>query len=316
MLSKLSIKNFALIDDVCVEFTSGLTSITGETGAGKSIILAALSLALGKRADLNSVKNNALKCIIEAEFVLEKSQFLILFNKFELDFDTHTIIRRELLPSGKSRAFVNDSPVTISQLQSLSNYLVAIHSQHETFSLLSETHQLEILDVLAGNLVLLEAYSEKLKDYKEVSETILALVYKKETASKELDYNTFLYDELAEANLKNANQDVLEDTYSMLNNSEAIQETLTSVNGLLNEEQYGALNVLKETRNLLVKLNTVSTDFENLYERLNSVIIEMDDISEEMTNLFSSIEDIILLLNEINEKLQTIYKLQQKKLHT
>ena len=235
-----------------------------------------------------------------------------MFNKFELDFDTHTIIRRELLPSGKSRAFVNDSPVTLSQLQSLSNYLVEIHSQHETLSLLSETHQLEILDVLAGNLVLLETYSEKLKDYKEVSETILALVYKKETASKELDYNTFLYDELAEANLKNANQDVLEDTYSMLNNSEAIQETLTSVNGLLNEEQYGALNVLKETRNLLVKLNTVSTDFENLYERLNSVIIEMDDISEEMTNLFSSIEADPLLLNEINEKLQTIYKLQQK----
>ena len=312
MLSKLSIKNFALIDDVCVEFTSGLTSITGETGAGKSIILAALSLALGKRADLNSVRNNALKCIIEVEFVLKKSQFLILFNKFELDFDTHTIIRRELLPSGKSRAFVNDSPVTLSQLQSLSNYLVEIHSQHETLSLLSETHQLEILDVLAGNLVLLETYSEKLKDYKEVSETILALVYKKENASKELDYNNFLYDELAEANLKNTNQDVLEDTYSMLNNSEAIQETLTSVNGLLNEEEYGALNVLKETRNLLVKLNTVSTDFENLYERLNSVIIEMDDISEEMTNLFSSIEADPLLLNEINEKLQTIYKLQQK----
>jgi DNA repair protein RecN (Recombination protein N) len=235
-----------------------------------------------------------------------------LFNKFELDFDTHTIIRRELLPSGKSRAFVNDSPVTLSQLQSLSNYLVAIHSQHETLSLLSETHQLEILDVLAGNLVLLETYSEKLKDYKEVSETILALVYKKENASKELDYNNFLYDELAEANLKNTNQDVLEDTYSILNNSEAIQETLTSVNGLLNEEEYGALNVLKETRNLLVKLNTVSTDFENLYERLNSVIIEMDDISEEMTNLFSSIEADPLLLNEINEKLQTIYKLQQK----
>ena len=312
MLSKLSIKNFALIDDVCVDFTSGLTSITGETGAGKSIILGALSLVLGKRADLNSIRNNALKCIIEAEFVLEKSKFLILFNKYELDFDTHTIIRRELLPSGKSRAFVNDTPVTLSQLHSISSHLVDIHSQHETLSLLSETHQLEILDVLAGNLGLLENYSEKLKDYKEVSETILALVYKKETATKELDYNTFLYDELAEANLKNANQDVLEENYSMLNNSEAIQETLTSVNGLLNEEQYGALNILKETRNLLVKLNTVSTDFGNLYERLNSVIIEMDDISEEMTNLFSSIEADPLLLNEINEKLQTIYKLQQK----
>ena len=312
MLSKLSIKNFALIDDVCVDFTSGLTSITGETGAGKSIILGALSLVLGKRADLNSIRNNALKCIIEAEFVLEKSKFLILFNKYELDFDTHTIIRRELLPSGKSRAFVNDTPVTLSQLHSISSHLVDIHSQHETLSLLSETYQLEILDILAGNLVLLENYSEKLKDYKEVSETILELVYKKESASKELDYNTFLYDELVEANLKNANQDVLEETYSKLNNTEAIQETLKSVNGLLNEEQYGALNILKETRNLLVKLNTVSSDFGNLYERLNCVIIEMDDISEEMINLSSSIEADPSLLNEINEKLQTIYKLQQK----
>ena len=312
MLSKLSIKNFALIDDVCVEFTSGLTSITGETGAGKSIILAALSLALGKRADLNSIRNNTLKCIIEAEFILDKSQFLILFNEFELDFDVHTIIRRELLPSGKSRAFVNDTPVTLSQLQLLSNYLLDIHSQHETLSLFSETYQLEILDVLAGNLVLLKSYSEKLQDYKEVSETILALVYKKESASKELDYNTFLYDELVEANLKNVQQNELEETFSKLNNTETIQETLTAVNSLLNEEQYGALNTLKETRSLLVKLNAVSLDFQNLYERLNSIIIEMDDISEEMINLSSSIEADPSLLNEINEKLQTIYKLQQK----
>ena len=312
MLSKLSIKNFALIDDVCVEFTSGLTSITGETGAGKSIILGALSLVLGKRADLNSIRNNTLKCIIEAEFILDKSQFLILFNEFELDFDVHTIIRRELLPSGKSRAFVNDTPVTLSQLQLLSNYLLDIHSQHETLSLFSETYQLEILDVLAGNLVLLKSYSEKLQDYKEVSETILALVYKKESASKELDYNTFLYDELVEANLKNVQQNELEETFSKLNNTETIQETLTAVNSLLNEEQYGALNTLKETRSLLVKLNAVSLDFQNLYERLNSIIIEMDDISEEMINLSSSIEADPSLLNEINEKLQTIYKLQQK----
>lgn len=312
MLSKLSIKNFALIDDICVEFTSGLTSITGETGAGKSIILGALSLVLGKRADLNSIRNNTLKCIIEAEFILDKSQFLILFNEFELDFDVHTIIRRELLPSGKSRAFVNDTPVTLSQLQLLSNYLLDIHSQHETLSLFSETYQLEILDVLAGNLVLLKSYSEKLQDYKEVSETILALVYKKESASKELDYNTFLYDELVEANLKNVQQNELEETFSKLNNTETIQETLTAVGGLLNEEQYGALNTLKETRSLLVKLNTVSLDFQNLYERLNSIIIEMDDISEEMINLSSSIEADPSLLNEINEKLQTIYKLQQK----
>ena len=312
MLSKLSIKNFALIDDICVEFTSGLTSITGETGAGKSIILGALSLVLGKRADLNSIRNNTLKCIIEAEFILDKSQFLILFNEFELDFDVHTIIRRELLPSGKSRAFVNDTPVTLSQLQLLSNYLLDIHSQHETLSLFSETYQLEILDVLAGNLVLLKSYSEKLQDYKEVSETILALIYKKESASKELDYNTFLYDELVEANLKNVQQNELEETFSKLNNTETIQETLTAVTSLLNQEQYGALNTLKEIRSLLFKLNAVSLDFQNLYERINSINIEMDDISEEIINLSLSIEADPSLLNKINEKLQTLYKLQQK----
>lgn len=312
MISKLSIKNFALIDDVCVEFSSGLTSITGETGAGKSILLGALSLVLGKRADLNSIRNKSLKCIVEAEFILEENHFLKLFNEYELDYDAHTIIRRELLPSGKSRAFVNDTPVTLSQLQSISNHLVDIHSQHETLSLFSETYQLEILDVLAGNLVLLENYTEKLKDFTEISETISALIYKKESASKELDYNTFLYNELVAANLKNANQDVLEETYSKLNNTEAIQETMTSVNGLLNEESHGALNILKEARSLLLKLNSVSSDFESLYDRLNSVIIEMDDVSEEILNVSSGIDADPLLLNEINDKLQAIYKLQQK----
>ncbi len=312
MISKLSIKNFALIDDICVEFSSGLTSITGETGAGKSILLGALALVLGKRADLNNIRNNSFKCVVEAEFVLDKKQFLKLFKILQLDFDIHTIIRRELLPSGKSRAFVNDTPVTLIQLQSLSTHLVDIHSQHETLSLFSETYQLQILDVLAGNLVLLENYSEKFKEYNEISETISALIYKKESASKELDYNTFLYNELLAANLTNANQEILEETYSKLNNTEAIQETLASVNSLLNEEQYGVLNVLKEAKGLMNKLQNVSSDFESLFERLNSVIIEMDDVSEEMVNLSSSIEADPLLLNEIHEKLQSIYKLQQK----
>lgn len=312
MISKLSIKNFALIDDICVEFSSGLTSITGETGAGKSVLLGALALVLGKRADLNNIRNNSKKCIVEAEFILDKKQFFNLFNSLQLDFDIHTIIRRELLPSGKSRAFVNDTPVTLVQLQSISNHLVDIHSQHETLSLFSETYQLEILDVLAGNLVLLENYSEKLKVYHEISETISALIYKKESASKELDYNTFLYNELLAANLINANQEILEETYSKLNNTEAIQETLAGVNSLLNEEQYGVLNVLKEARSLMNKLQNVSSDFESLFERLNSVIIEMDDVSEEVENLSSSIEADPLLLNEIHEKLQSVYKLQQK----
>ena len=144
MITRLSIKNFALIEDITVDFKSGLTSISGETGAGKSILLGALALVLGKRADLNAVRNNSLKCIIEADFLLEDSMFKDLFKKYNLDFDSHTIIRRELLPSSKSRAFINDSPVSLSQLQAISSYLVDIHSQHETLSLFSEKYKLDL----------------------------------------------------------------------------------------------------------------------------------------------------------------------------
>ena len=312
MITKLSIKNYALIDDITVKFNSELTIITGETGAGKSILLGALSLALGKRADLKSVRNITEKCIIEVEFQLKKSFFLSLFSNFNLDFDEHTIIRRELLPSGKSRAFVNDSPVNLGQLQSISAYLVDIHSQHETISLFSETYQMEVVDILAGNSVLLSKYSEKLKSYNEVSETISALIYKKESATKELDYNTFLFNELFEANIKGINQESLEETYEKLNNTETIQETLSQVDKLFSEEHIGSLSTLKEARSLVGKLQNISIDFSNLWNRLNSVVIELEDISEELVTLGSSVEANPSQLFEINEKLQNIYKLQQK----
>jgi len=312
LITKLSIKNYALIDDISVAFNSGLTTITGETGAGKSILLGALSLALGKRADLNSIRDVSAKCIIEVEFQLDRTFFFKQFSSFQLDFDEHTIIRRELLPSGKSRAFVNDSPVTLAQLQGIAPLLVDVHSQHETLSLFSEAYQMEVIDILAGNSILLSKYEENLKDYNELSETIASLMYKKESATKELDYNTFLYNELFEANLKEINQEVLEQTYEKLNNTEAIQETLSQVDVLFSEEQMGSLSTLKDARNLVGKLQNISTDFNTLWERLNSVIIELEDVSEELISLGSSVEVNPSQLFEINEKLQNIYKLQQK----
>jgi DNA repair protein RecN (Recombination protein N) len=312
LITKLFIKNFALIEDITINFKSGLTSISGETGAGKSILLGALELILGKRADLNSVRDNLLKCVIEADFFLEDKLFMDLFKDHDLDFDPHTIIRRELLPSSKSRAFINDSPVSLSQLQAISTSLVDIHSQHETASLFSEKYQLDILDILAGNKILLKNYLEKLNDYNEISETITELIYKKDSASKELDYNTFLFNELVDADLHQVNQQEIEKKYKRLNNVEEIQEILLNINNVFNEDDFGTLNSLKTALNSLLKLQSLSPEFNGLYERLNSVIIELEDIVDETVGISESIESDPSLLNEIHNKLQKIYKLQQK----
>ena len=312
MITNLSIKNYALIDDVSVQFNSGLTIITGETGAGKSILLGALALLLGKRADLSSVQDISKKCIVEAEFRLEEHLHLSVFKANNLDFDFHTIIRRELLPSGKSRAFVNDTPVTLSQLQSIAPHLADIHSQHETLSLFSETFQIEVIDVLANNTELLKKYTKKLEEFNETSETLTELHYKKETASKELDYNTFLYNELVEANLANLNQNTLEETFETLSNTEVIQESLSKINQLISNEEIGAFETLKEVRLSLGNLRNISSDFEEFWNRLNSVIIEIEDISEGLEDKANTIEADPTKLFEINNTLQLLYKLQQK----
>lgn len=312
MITKLSIKNYALIDDVSVDFESGFTTITGETGAGKSILLGALSLLLGKRADLTSVKDISKKCILEAEFTLEEKLFSSTFNSYDLDFDKHTIIRRELLPSGKSRAFVNDTPVNLSQLQNIAPYLADIHNQHDTLSLFSETYQMEVLDVLAGNSDSLKVYKKKLKEYHFLSETIAELKYKKESDTKELDYNTFLYNELEASNLSNINQEELEEAYETLNNSELIRESLSFANEILSKDQLGSIDTLKEARVSLNKLISFSNTYENLWNRLDSVIIELEDVLEEIEQIGDKVDADPSKLMEINEVLQNLYKLQQK----
>ncbi len=312
MITNLSIKNYALIEDISVDFNSGLTIITGETGAGKSILLGALALLLGKRADLTSVNDISKKCVIEAEFKLEEHLHLSIFKANNLDFDIQTIVRRELLPSGKSRAFVNDTPVTLGQLQAIAPQLADIHSQHETLSLFSETFQIEVIDVLAGNTALLKKYTKKLEKYLEISETLTELNYKKETAAKELDYNTFLYNELVEANLSNLNQGRLEETYETLSHTEVILESLSKINQLISNEEIGSLETIKEARLALGNLRNISSEFEDFWNRLNSVVIEIEDVSEGLEEKASTIEADPTALFEINNSLQLLYKLQQK----
>ncbi|MFT4673701.1 MAG: DNA repair protein RecN (Recombination protein N), partial [Saprospiraceae bacterium] len=312
MISSLSIKNYALIDDIQVPLTKGLTIITGETGAGKSILLGALSLLLGKRADLSSVKDATKKCIIEGDFSLKGYQLQTLFKENDLDYDVHTIIRREILPNGKSRAFVNDSPVGLSQLQALGAYLVDIHSQHETNSFASEGYQLEVIDALAGNAPILQGYQNALDQFSSISAALKKQLAQKEAAIKELDYHTFLQQELSEASLGNVDQEALETSFETLNNTEEIQASFASIDHLFSQEHMGALDAIKEARSVLSSISQYAPSYQELYERLHSVTLELEDIQSSLESASESLEANPSELFRINEILQTVYKLQHK----
>lgn len=312
MLTTLAIKNYALIEDIRVDLGRGLTVITGETGAGKSILLGAMALLLGKRADLSSVKDISKKCIVEGHFSIGNYDLEYLFDHNDMDYDPQTILRREILPSGKSRAFVNDSPVGLAQLQILAPYLVDIHSQGETIEIVSESFQLAVIDAIAENSKNLETYTGQLLAYKETAKTLTNLKLQKETESKELDYNTFLFNELEQANLKSLNQEELEETFETLNNTEAIQEALAQSVKLLSEEQLGSVETAKEARIILSRIKSFSSTYDTYWQRLNSIIIELEDFSEEIQNTGENLAADPEMLVQVNEKLQLLYKLQQK----
>lgn len=312
MISALAIKNYALIEDIRVDLKQGMTVITGETGAGKSILLGALALLLGKRADLSSVKDSSKKCIVEGHFLIKDYSLFPIFEENDLDYDTHTIIRREILPSGKSRAFVNDTPVALAQLQALAPYLIDIHSQHETLEIVSETFQMEVIDALAGNAALLKQYQKEYSDFKENERKLGALKLQKLDETKELDYNSFLLNELQQAGLEGLDQQELEETYETLDNAETIQDAFAQATKFLDEDPIGTIDTAKEVRIILGKIKSFSSTYDAFWQRLNSVILELEDLSEEMQNTAENIAADPEMLLQVNDKLQTLYKLQQK----
>ena len=312
MLTSLSIKNYALIDNLSVSFNNGLSIITGETGAGKSILLGGLSLVLGKRADLSSVKNKSEKCIIEAVFDIANYDLKQYFLDLDMDYEPQTIIRREILPSGKSRAFVNDTPVNLDALQGLSNYLIDIHSQHETLELTNNQFQFKVIDALAKNNELLLEYSGNLEQYRTLQKELEELKDFKSEAIKEQDYNLFLLNELDEANLTPGELELLEEEYETLNNVEEIKEKLSLSNQLLNEEQIGILSTLTELKNTIQKLSGISPKYLDLFNRINSSLIELDDVFEEIENFQDQLEADPGRLEQVNSKLQIIHNLFQK----
>lgn len=312
MLTQLSIKNYALIDHLQVHFDNGLTIITGETGAGKSILLGGLSLILGKRADLSSVKDPAEKCVIEATFDISNYNLKPLFIEEDLDFEPQTIIRREILPSGKTRAFVNDTPVNLNSLQILGERLLDIHSQHQTLQLTNDDFQFQVIDALAKNQELLSTYSDQLRQFKALKSHLKKLNEQQIEAAKELDYNLFLLKELEEAKLVDGEMELLEEEYETLNNIEEISERLTSVNELLSNQELGVMPQLTEIKSQLSKLVNFSSQYKSVFERVTSSIIELDDVFAEIESLQESLEADPNRLNIVNQKLQVLHNLMQK----
>lgn len=312
MLKSLSIKNYALIDTLHVNFNEGFTIITGETGAGKSILLGGLSLVLGKRADLSSLKDKQAKCIIEAVFDISKYNLKPLFDNEDLDYESQTIVRREILPSGKSRAFVNDSPVNLSSLQQLGENLIDVHSQHQTLELTKDDFQFQVIDALANNFEILETYASYLTNYKTLKKELADLVRLKADAIKEYDYNSFLLNELNEANLEENELEVLEEEYETLNNIEEIQANLSETYNLFTDDHLGAISVLTNIKNGFQRLASLSSKYEALLERINSSIIEIDDIFNEVSSHQDTIEADPKRLEIVSSKLQTLNSLFQK----
>lgn len=312
MLIHLSIKNYALIAFSSINFSNQLSIITGETGAGKSILLDALGLVLGKRADLNALRDKETKCVVEAHFDISKYKLASFFETNDLDFEDITVLRREILPSGKSRAFINDSPVTLSILQELGTFLLDIHSQHQTQDLSSENHQIQIVDAVAQNDSLLLEYSEVLNKYKKNKKKLIDLQDQQKALSKEQDYNSFILDELLAAELKSGDQEVLETELEKLSNVEFVHENFEKAVAIFSDEQYGVLNLLKELKTSLLKNATIDVSYHDLFERVQSAEIELKDVFDEVENQSEKLIKDPIQLELINGKLQQIYSLQKK----
>lgn len=312
MLQKLTIQNFALIENLEVNFASGLSTITGETGAGKSLLLGALGMILGNRADASIMKNTDKKCVIEGAFQISAYDLKTIFEEEDLDYEDETVIRRELLPSGKSRAFVNDTPVRLGSLQQLGKHLIDIHSQHQTLELGEKKFQFYILDSLANIERELSSYQRGLQQYKEAKSVLNTLKENQQQLQEAYQYNKHLYDELHEANIQADEQEGLEVLLEKLSNTEEIQERLGLAIANITTENFGAYDQLAEAKLQLQKIASISTEYQDIYERLDSVCIELDDLRIAIEQQSEWVESDPEKLQKTTDRLQLLYTLQKK----
>ena len=311
MLSKIFIQNFALIDTLEIQLHKGLQVITGETGAGKSIILGALRLILGERADLKSTADSDSKSVVEAEFQISP-HLKNFFEENDLDFEDSTIIRREILPSGKSRAFVNDVPVTLDVLKELSGKLIDIHSQFETSNLFNEEYQFSIIDGLNENKTLIINYQKEFSEFKKLQRELEKLKEKLAEGNKESDYKLFILNELVEADLDNIDWEDLQSKLSMQENAGVISENLSSILRRFDQEEVGILDALLDVKNKFSKVAELSHHFSELNQRFGENYVELKDILFEIQNEAEDMETNPALLEELNDKLNKINNLFQK----
>ncbi len=312
MLRSLYIQNYALIEKLDIGFDSGFSVITGETGAGKSIILGAIGLLLGQRADVKSIRKGASKCIIEAHFDVSAYGMQPFFEANELEYEDECILRRELYASGKSRAFINDTPASLVQMKELGELLIDVHSQHQNLLLNKEGFQLNVLDLLAHDDAELAAYQKLYNDWRQARQDLEALVARAEQSRADEDYIRFQLEQLEEANLTDGEQEELEQEAEMLAHAEDIKAGLYRAGQALNADEGGVLEALKDCQNTMMGLRSVFAPAGELADRLDSVYIELKDISQEVADKEEEVEFNPARLDEVNARLNLIYSLQQK----
>lgn len=313
MLQSIHIQNYALIEKLDIDFYSGFSVITGETGAGKSIILGAIGLLLGQRADLKAIKVGATKCVVEARFDITRYQLESFFAENDLEYDSsECILRRELYASGKSRAFINDSPASLVQMKELGEKLVDVHSQHQNLLLNREDFQLNVLDILAKDEVELALYQSLYTDYRKVSSELQTCIEQAEKNRQDEDYIRFQVEQLEEANLQADEQEQLEEEAETLSHAEDIKSGLYKVDMLIASDDNNLLSNMKECVQTLQGVSKVYAPAQEWMERLNSCLVELKDLSHEVSNAAERVEFNPSRLDEVNERLNLIYSLLQK----
>ena len=312
MLRSLYIQNYALIEKLDIRFDSGFSVITGETGAGKSIILGAIGLLLGQRADVKSIRKGATKCVIEAHFDVSAYGMKPFFEANELEYEDECILRRELYASGKSRAFINDTPASLAQMKELGELLIDVHSQHQNLLLNKEGFQLNVLDLLAHDEAELAAYQKLYNDWRQARQDLEELVARAEQSRADEDYIRFQLEQLEEANLTDGEQEELEQEAEMLTHAEDIKAGLYRAGQALNADEGSVLEALKDCQNTTMGLRSVFAPAGELADRLDSVYIELKDISQEVADKEEEVEFNPARLDEVNARLNLIYSLQQK----
>ena len=312
MLKNLSIKNYLLIEDLSVSFNNGFTVITGETGAGKSILVGGISLILGKRADLSVNRDKSKKCIIEGVFDIGSFNLKSVFDENELDYETETILRREILVSGKSRAFINDSPVNLNQLSVIGSKIIDIHSQHQNIEVLNSEFQFELLDLISNNEENIRFYKRLYEDYKLKSKDLEELIERKQSLIQSMDYNRYILEEIDNSNILGEDLNDLENLQNSLSNFEEFSKELNQSSQIISDDDIGLISSLSRLKNSIDKISSNSQKFNSISKRILSIKIDLEDILNEIDDSLNSLEQNPEKLNTIINKIDKINNLLRK----